>query len=97
MQCPVCQVDLLLSERQGIEVDYCPKCRGIWLDRGELDKLIERAQSSSAPVYAQESRGREERPHYPPQPEYRGEHPRSGDPHRRHKRKSFLEEIFDFD
>ena len=43
MLCPVCKVDLLLSEKQGIEIDYCPKCRGIWLDRGELDKLVEKS------------------------------------------------------
>lgn len=40
--CPACQVDLAMSERQGIEIDYCPRCRGVWLDRGELDKIIER-------------------------------------------------------
>ena len=44
MKCPVCvETDLTMSERQGIEIDYCPKCRGVWLDRGELDKIIERA------------------------------------------------------
>jgi Zn-finger nucleic acid-binding protein len=44
MLCPVCKsVELVMSERQGIEIDYCPSCRGIWLDRGELDKLIERS------------------------------------------------------
>jgi Zn-finger nucleic acid-binding protein len=44
MKCPVCtDSDLVMSERQGIEVDYCPRCRGVWLDRGELDKIIERA------------------------------------------------------
>jgi uncharacterized protein len=43
MKCPVCDVDLLTAERQGVEIDYCPKCRGVWLDRGELDKIIERA------------------------------------------------------
>ena len=43
LPCPVCRVDLVMSERQGIEIDYCPKCRGVWLDRGELDKIIERA------------------------------------------------------
>ncbi len=43
MKCPVCSTaELVMSERQGIEIDYCPKCRGIWLDRGELDKIIER-------------------------------------------------------
>lgn len=43
MQCPVCSVDLVMAERQGVEIDYCPKCRGIWLDRGELDKIVERS------------------------------------------------------
>lgn len=42
MLCPVCRVDLVLSDKQGVEIDYCPQCRGIWLDRGELDKLIEK-------------------------------------------------------
>ena len=45
MLCPVCRVDLVLADRQGIEIDYCPQCRGIWLDRGELDKIIERNAS----------------------------------------------------
>jgi Zn-finger nucleic acid-binding protein len=51
MKCPVCnEVDLTMSDRQGIEIDYCPKCRGVWLDRGELDKIIERSQAyESAP------------------------------------------------
>lgn len=45
MQCPSCKdVSLVMSERQGVEIDYCPKCRGIWLDRGELDKLIEQSE-----------------------------------------------------
>jgi Zn-finger nucleic acid-binding protein len=43
MSCPVCRVPLAMSERQGIEIDYCPQCRGVWLDRGELDKIIERS------------------------------------------------------
>ena len=42
MSCPVCRVPLVMSERQGVEIDYCPQCRGVWLDRGELDKIIER-------------------------------------------------------
>ena len=45
MLCPTCDnVNLAMTDRQGIEIDYCPKCRGIWLDRGELDRLIERAE-----------------------------------------------------
>lgn len=43
LPCPVCSVDLVMSDRQGIEIDYCPKCRGVWLDRGELDKIVERS------------------------------------------------------
>ena len=56
MKCPVClTVALTMSERQGIEIDYCPQCRGVWLDRGELDKIIERAQAPMgvAPVATQ--------------------------------------------
>lgn len=61
MQCPVCKsVNLVMADRQGIEIDYCPQCRGVWLDRGELDKIIERSASvqmpaaaASAPQYAQ--------------------------------------------
>ena len=44
MKCPTCAIDLVMSERSGIEIDYCPTCRGVWLDRGELDKIIERSQ-----------------------------------------------------
>lgn len=48
MKCPMCvDTDLVMTDRQGVEIDYCPKCRGVWLDRGELDKIIER---SSQPV-----------------------------------------------
>lgn len=48
MLCPVCRTDLHMTERQGVEIDYCPKCRGVWLDRGELDKIIERASAVPA-------------------------------------------------
>ena len=47
MKCPVDQLDLVMSERQGIEIDYCPRCRGVWLDRGELDKIIERSAAET--------------------------------------------------
>jgi Zn-finger nucleic acid-binding protein len=92
MKCPVCNnVNLVMCERQGVEIDYCPECRGVWLDRGELDKIIERSQA------------RESSP--PPQPqyqEYRKEsHPQGYDGqsnyhgHKPYKKKSFLEELFD--
>ena len=47
MQCPVDQTVLVMSDRQGVEIDYCPQCRGVWLDRGELDKIIDRMESSA--------------------------------------------------
>lgn len=43
MKCPNCNVSLVMTDRSGIEIDYCPDCRGVWLDRGELDKIIERS------------------------------------------------------
>jgi hypothetical protein len=58
MECPVCSgTDLLMTERQGVEIDYCPGCRGVWLDRGELDKIIERANAESAASWATSSEG----------------------------------------
>lgn len=48
MKCPTCtETDLVMTDRQGVEIDYCPKCRGVWLDRGELDKIIERSSQST--------------------------------------------------
>lgn len=50
MKCPVCvESPLVMTERQGMEIDYCPQCRGVWLDRGELDKIIERTDRASGP------------------------------------------------
>ena len=49
MKCPACSdSDLLMAERQGVEIDYCPACRGVWLDRGELDKIVERSNEMAA-------------------------------------------------
>jgi len=45
MKCPNCEETLVMTERQGVEIDYCPKCRGVWLDKGELDKIIEKSQT----------------------------------------------------
>ena len=50
MKCPVDSIDLIMSERSGVEIDYCPQCRGVWLDRGELDKIIDRAADSLGPA-----------------------------------------------
>ena len=67
MKCPHCESQqLVMSERQGVEIDYCPQCRGVWLDRGELDKLIERSASQQAPAAApaqQQGWGQQQRPY----------------------------------
>jgi uncharacterized protein len=59
MLCPIDQTELVITERQGVEIDYCPKCRGVWLDRGELDKIIDRANQfeSASAAGAAASRG----------------------------------------
>jgi Zn-finger nucleic acid-binding protein len=89
MRCPLDNTELVMTDRQGIEIDYCPKCRGVWLDRGELDKIIERNTTFEAPKRASEHlrTGPSERPE-------RDDFGRYGKPR---KRKSFLGEIFDFD
>ena len=87
MKCPVCdESELVLSERQGIEIDYCPKCRGVWLDRGELDKIIERSVKFDEPdqKFFDNDRKYDDRKKY------------SDDYYKWNKRKSFLGEIFDF-
>ncbi len=86
MACPVDGSTLVMSERGGIEIDYCPTCRGVWLDRGELDKIIERSSAAPAP---QPSAA----PTFAPQPQAGYGHGYHGKPHKR--RKSFLEELFD--
>ncbi|MFZ1304976.1 MAG: zf-TFIIB domain-containing protein, partial [Ferruginibacter sp.] len=48
MKCPNCEEILVMTERQGVEIDYCPKCRGVWLDKGELDKIIEKSASTDS-------------------------------------------------
>lgn len=83
MNCPICVGEnLVMSDRQGIEIDYCPKCRGVWLDRGELDKIIERSASASQ---SQPMGG------YREQPRHSGNH----DYHKK-KKGGLLSEIFDF-
>ncbi|MDQ3206399.1 MAG: zf-TFIIB domain-containing protein [Pseudomonadota bacterium] len=91
MDCPVCpDAKLAMSDRQGIEIDYCPQCRGVWLDRGELDKLIER---SAAPAPDERARPAQSRPPAfdPPRYDNRGQ-----DAYRHKKKKNLLGELFDF-
>jgi Zn-finger nucleic acid-binding protein len=91
-----------MADRQGIEIDYCPQCRGVWLDRGELDKLIERSAvataAAPAPAPAAPMAAAPREREYRREPEhYRDSRDSSYDQHRRHKKKGFLGELFDFD
>ncbi len=95
MLCPADQTPLTMSERQGIEIDYCPTCRGVWLDRGELDKIIERSaagQSQAAPPPQQPQQAPQGQ--YQQQPGYGAPQHGYHKPHHK-RRKSFLEELFD--
>lgn len=90
--CPVDQSPLVMSERHGIEIDYCPTCRGVWLDRGELDKIIERGSAAQPAAPAPQHQ-----PQNQPSPwESPHQSVHHGYGQRRHKRrKSFLEDLFD--
>jgi Zn-finger nucleic acid-binding protein len=89
MKCPQCDVALVMSSREGVEIDYCPTCRGVWLDRGELDKIIERSDRFDADEAARRSA-----PPPPPLPGRRDDD-RDRDHYKYHKRKSFWHELFD--
>ena len=98
MKCPTCvDIALVMSDRQGVEIDYCPQCRGVWLDRGELDKLIDRSvsvapvpqqplQQAQQPVYIQQPAQR---------PGYKNDHHNQQGHYGQRKPKSWLSEIFD--
>ena len=108
MKCPHCDVNLLMTERQGVEIDYCPDCRGVWLDRGELDKILERSHAEVAAVAPTAP------PAAAPAPPrddgdvrvddryrddgYRGDDRRGYEQpaYKKKKRKSFIEDIFEF-
>lgn len=108
MKCPVDGAELMMTERQGVEIDFCPKCRGVWLDRGELDKIIERQNAETAAVPRQNRPVRQApRDRYYDDGPY---HDRGYEGGRRKyedggyykrpkykKKKSILSEIFDFD
>lgn len=111
MKCPVDGETLVMADRNGVEIDYCPKCRGVWLDRGELDKILERAATAAVPPVVQtepprdpyQERPREVRRDEPRREEYRDrDHRRKYDDDddyrygKRKKRDSFLSDLFDF-
>ena len=87
MKCPTCKdINLVMTDRQGVEIDYCPECRGVWLDRGELDKIIERSSADLPPARTQHSEGRPS--------DYPGGARQGG--HYRKKKGGLLGELFDF-
>ncbi len=90
MKCPNCNVTLLITERQGTEIDYCPECRGVWLERGKLDKLIEKVTATTAPV-------RQQHPDY--YPDHRGHDHDHDDEHGRRgshgRKRGWISELFD--
>lgn len=86
MKCPNCkEPNLVMSERKGIEIDYCPECRGIWLDKGELDKILEKSREEELATQPQSQPQS--------QPQYSHQHGHYQKPYKR--KKSLLEELFD--
>ena len=92
MQCPIDGTALVIADRNGVEIDYCPRCRGVWLDRGELDKIIERSAAYTPPPPPQQMQA---------EPEYYKEETDSDGPRRKKKKRrggfaDMLDDIFDF-
>ncbi len=105
MRCPVDNETLVMADRGGVEIDYCPQCRGVWLDRGELDKIIDRSAAAAPVTQAAPVTLAEPRPQAARHPER--DHDRAGrrdhdddddrhQGHRKKRRESFLGELFDF-
>ncbi|RPD41173.1 zf-TFIIB domain-containing protein [Chitinophaga barathri] len=89
MKCPNCNETLLMTQRNNVEIDYCPQCRGIWLDKGELDKLLE---------YDDKRSNEEHRRHDDRNDHHDHDHGRFDDRHKYpKKKKGFLGDFFDFD
>lgn len=96
MKCPNCEEILVMSERQGIEIDYCPKCRGVWLDRGELDKIIEKSVSveSSLNSNQQESAKEKQDDNFNPKG-WPFDHNKDYNKNHNKRKGSFLSDLFD--
>lgn len=91
MKCPTCpDATLVMTERQGVEIDYCPACRGIWLDRGELDKLLDRAATAVAPTVASQPSPRNRQ-----RPDFEDSDYRNARRHEHSRKKSWLNDFFD--
>lgn len=94
MKCPIDGTQLAITERQGVEIDYCPQCRGVWLDRGELDKIIEKNEQTQKPL---RSRPMPSSEYHPPRKDYYDDDHRGADYYKKKKRReSFLGDLFDF-
>jgi Zn-finger nucleic acid-binding protein len=101
MRCPIDETTLVMADRQGIEIDYCPQCRGVWLDRGELDKIIDRAAAEqTAPVAAPVAVPAAPAPVAAAPPPRReasyDDDDYDDDPRRKKKKSSMLGDLFDF-
>lgn len=92
MKCPNCDETLVMSNREGVEIDYCPKCRGVWLDKGELDKIIERSTQYDSGGSTSGNTGdyNNNRDYEDDDYKKRGNHPQK-------KKRGFLGDMFDFD
>lgn len=96
MNCPTCHTELKMSERSGIEIDYCPQCRGVWLDKGELDKIIERAATESL-SQPKNNNNNNNNNYGDKDPYYEGDKNYNNEKYyKQRKRKSFLGDLFDF-
>ncbi|MEY4188800.1 MAG: hypothetical protein RIT02_3834 [Planctomycetota bacterium] len=100
MLCPLCKLELKMTDRQGIEVDYCPQCRGIWLDRGELDKILERSELAYRSVESRDTQFRgQDGTTRDDSDSWKQSNPSHGDRYdnRPRKRESWFSELFDWD
>ncbi len=100
MKCPICNVDLAMTVRQDVEIDYCPQCRGVWLDRGELDKIIDRTVPTNVPrpgiITGQQNEYREYDDDHHDRHDHHDDHNKGYNGNYKHKKKSLLHDLFDF-
>ena len=97
MKCPTCpDQSLVMSDRQGVEIDYCPSCRGVWRDRGELDKIVERSTGGNPSFEAPLPRKYKDDDDWDDDDRYKVKYDKYGRPYKKSKTKSLLGEMFDF-
>ena len=94
MKCPNCDATLVMADRSGVEIDYCPECRGVWLDRGELDKIIERSTQFAQPGSTTRPAPTQQHRHDDREHRHHDEHYDKTKPYK--KKDSFLSDLFDF-